>query len=159
MIPESPGWLVARGRKEEAKESLLWLRGPGLTTDKEYEELCETNNKREEKKESLLKAVHMPSVWKPFFILLAFFAFQQISGIYIILFYAVNVLKDIGIDLNEYSASVGIGVIRLFASIAGAGLANSFGRKVLAFVSGLGMTISAVGVALAFRLELSPFFD
>ncbi|XP_029050612.1 facilitated trehalose transporter Tret1-2 homolog isoform X2 [Osmia bicornis bicornis] len=154
MIPESPGWLVARGRKEEAKVSLLWLRGPGLTTDKEYEELCETNDKREEKKESLLKAVHMPSVWKPFFILLAFFAFQQISGIYIILFYAVNVLKDIGIDLNEYSASVGVGVIRLFASIAGAGLANSFGRKVLAFVSGLGMTISAVGVALAFRFKL-----
>ncbi|XP_076241193.1 facilitated trehalose transporter Tret1 isoform X2 [Calliopsis andreniformis] len=154
MIPETPGWLVARGRNDEAKESLLWLRGPGLNTDKEYQELCEINAKREEKKESLLKALHMPSVWKPFLILLAFFALQQMSGIYIILFYTVNILKDIGIDLNEYSASVGIGVIRLFASIAGAGLANSFGRKALAFVSGLGMAISAVGVSLAFRFKL-----
>ncbi|XP_076679823.1 facilitated trehalose transporter Tret1 isoform X2 [Andrena cerasifolii] len=154
MIPETPGWLVARGRTEEAKESLLWLRGPGLTTDKEYQELCETNVKREEKKESLVKALHMPSVWKPFLILLTFFALQQMSGIYIILFYAVNVLEDIGIDLNEYSASVGIGVIRLFASVAGAGLANSFGRKTLAFVSGLGMAISAAGVAASFRFKL-----
>ncbi|XP_017798552.1 PREDICTED: facilitated trehalose transporter Tret1 isoform X1 [Habropoda laboriosa] len=153
-IPETPGWLVARGRKEEAKESLLWLRGPGLSTDKEYEELCEANVKREEGKQSLFTALHMPSVWKPFLILLGFFTFQQMSGIYIILLYTVSVLKKIGIDLNEYTASVGIGVIRLFASIAGAGLANSFGRKVLAFVSGLGMAISAVGVALAYRFKL-----
>ncbi|XP_076654572.1 facilitated trehalose transporter Tret1 isoform X3 [Halictus rubicundus] len=157
MIPETPGWLVARGRNDEAKESLLWLRGPGSSTDKEYEELCETNLKREKKKESsLIKALHMPSVWKPFLILLVFFALQQMSGIYIILFYAVNVLEDIGlnIDVNEYTASVGIGVIRLFASIAGAGLANSFGRKVLAFISGIGMAVSAVGVALTFRFKL-----
>ncbi|XP_033349467.1 facilitated trehalose transporter Tret1-like isoform X2 [Bombus vosnesenskii] len=155
MIPETPSWLVARGRNEEAKESLLWLRGSGLTTDKEYEELCDANAKREEGKESLLKALHMPSVWKPFLVLCAFFALQQMSGIYIILFYTVSILEDIGIDLNEYSASVGIGVIRLFASIAGAGLANSFGRKALAFVSGLGMAISAVGVALSYRFKLS----
>lgn len=154
MIPETPGWLIARGQTEEAKESLLWLRGSGLSTDKEYDELCEANVKREERKESLLKALHMPNVWKPFLILLIFFALQQISGIYIILFYTVNILKDIGIDLNEYSASVGIGVIRLFSSIAGAGLANSFGRKALAFVSGLGMAISAVGVALSYRFKL-----
>ncbi|KZC05820.1 Facilitated trehalose transporter Tret1-2 like protein, partial [Dufourea novaeangliae] len=156
MIPETPEWLVARGRNDEAKQSLLWLRGPGSTTDKEYEELCETNLKREKKKESVVKALHTPSVWKPFLILLTFFALQQMSGIYIILFYAVNVLEDIdiNIDINEYTASVGIGVIRLFASIAGAGLANSFGRKVLAFVSGLGMAISAVGVALTFRFKL-----
>ncbi|XP_012171287.1 facilitated trehalose transporter Tret1 isoform X1 [Bombus terrestris] len=154
MIPETPSWLVARGRNEEAKESLLWLRGSGLTTDREYEELCEANAKREEGKESLLKALHMPSVWKPFLVLCAFFALQQMSGIYIILFYTVSILEDIGIDLNEYSASVGIGVIRLFASIAGAGLANSFGRKALTFVSGLGMAISAVGVALSYRFKL-----
>ncbi|XP_060827367.1 facilitated trehalose transporter Tret1-like isoform X1 [Bombus pascuorum] len=154
MIPETPSWLVARGRNEEAKESLLWLRGSSLTTDREYEELCEANVKREEGKESLLKALHMPSVWKPFLVLFAFFALQQMSGIYIILFYTVSILEEIGIDLNEYSASVGIGVIRLFASIAGAGLANSFGRKALAFVSGLGMAISAVGVALSYRFKL-----
>ena len=156
MIPETPSWLVARGRNEEAKESLLWLRGSGLTTDREYEELCEANAKREEGKESLLKALHMPSVWKPFLVLCAFFALQQMSGIYIILFYTVSILEDIGIDLNEYSASVGIGVIRLFASIAGAGLANSFGRKALTFVSGLGMAISAVGVALSYRFVSFP---
>lgn len=154
MLPETPVWLAARGRTEEAKESLLWLRGPGLNTDKEYQELCEAQLKRKEKKESLLRALHMPNVWKPFLILLSFFALQQLSGIYVILFYVVNVLKDIGIDVNEYAASVGVGVIRLFASILGAGLANNIGRKTLAFVSGFGMAVAAGGVALSSRFVI-----
>ncbi|XP_011859947.1 PREDICTED: facilitated trehalose transporter Tret1-2 homolog [Vollenhovia emeryi] len=156
-LPETPAWLASRGRTDEAKEALLWLRGPGLNVDEEYRELCETNAKRKEKKEGLLRALHKPNVWKPFLILLAFFTLQQLSGIYVILFYAVSVLKDIGIDVNEYAASVGMGVIRLFASILGAGLANSFGRKILAFASGFGMAASAVGVALFFRFELSSW--
>lgn len=151
MLPETPAWLASRGRTDEAKEALLWLRGPGLDADKEYQELCETNAKREEKKESALRSLHMPSVWKPFLILLAFFALQQLSGIYVILFYAVSVLKDIGIDVNEYAASIGIGVIRLLTSILGVVLANTFGRKTLAFISGLGMTVAAMGVALSVR--------
>jgi len=158
MLPETPAWLASTGRTDEAKDALLWLRGPGLNVDEEYRVLCETNAKREKKKESLLQALHKPNVWKPFLILLIFFALQQLSGIYVILFYAVNVLKDIGLDVNEYVASVGMGVIRLFAAILGAGLANSFGRKILAFASGSGMAIAAVGVALSFRFaHFNPF--
>ncbi|KAL6443661.1 hypothetical protein ACFW04_001641 [Cataglyphis niger] len=154
MLPETPAWLISRGRTDEAKEALLWLRGSGFNVDKEYQDLCDANTKRKEKEENLLRALHMPNVWKPFLILLIFFTLQQLSGIYIILFYAVNVLENIDIDINEYVASVGMGVIRLFASILGAGLANIFGRKSLAFVSGFGMAITAMGIALSLRFEL-----
>ncbi|XP_066596395.1 facilitated trehalose transporter Tret1-2 homolog [Prorops nasuta] len=151
MIPESPSWLVSRGRREEGKDSLLWLRGSGSCTEKEYEELCDCSAKREEKQKSLVGSLHRPSVWKPFLILLLFFTLQQLSGIYVILFYAVSVLKDIGLDINEYLGSVAIGIVRLFAAIVGAGLANCVGRKSLAFASGFGMALSAFGVALSFR--------
>lgn len=157
MLPETPAWLASRDRTDEAKEALLWLRGPGFNVDKEYQELRDANAKRKKKEESLLRALHKPNVWKPFLILLVFFALQQLSGIYVILFYAVNVLEDIGVDVNEYAASVGMGVIRLFASILGAGLANTFGRKCLAFVSGFGMAIAAMGVALSSRFAFSIF--
>ena len=93
-------------------------------------------------------------VWKPFIILFLFFALQQLSGIYIILFYAVNVLKDIGVSIDEYLGSVGIGAVRLLASILGAAFARSFGRKTLACISGLGMAFSALGVALSVRYEI-----
>ncbi|XP_020281375.1 facilitated trehalose transporter Tret1-2 homolog isoform X2 [Pseudomyrmex gracilis] len=154
ILPETPAWLISRGRTNEAKEVLLWLRGPGLNVDKEYQELCEANAKRKEKKESLLRALHMPNIWKPFLILLIFFVLQQLSGIYVILFYAVSMLKDTGIDVNEYAASVGIAVIRLFASIFGAALANHFGRKSLTFASSFTMAVAASGIALSFRFDL-----
>lgn len=150
MLPETPVWLISRGRTDEAKEALLWLRGPEFNVDKEYQELSNANAKRKEK-EDLLQALHKPNVWKPFLILLVFFTFQQLSGIYVIVFYAVNVLEDIGVDVNEYVATVGMGVIRFFASILGAGLANVFGRKSLTFISGFGMAVAAMGIALSFR--------
>lgn len=97
----------------------------------------------------------MPNVWKPFLILLVFFAIQQLSGIYVILFYAVNVLKNVGMDVNEYAASVGMAFIRLFTSILGAGLANNLGRRTLASVSGFGMAAAAMGIALSLRFVFS----
>ncbi|XP_011264218.1 facilitated trehalose transporter Tret1-2 homolog [Camponotus floridanus] len=153
MLPETPAWLISRGRTDEAKEALLWLRGPGFNVDKEYQELSDANAKRKEKKINLLRALHKPNVWKPFLILLVFFTLQQLSGIYVIVFYAVNVLEDIGLDVNEYMATVGMGVIRFFMSILGAALANTFGRKSLAFISGFGMAIAAMGIALSFRFK------
>lgn len=149
MLPETPAWLATRGRMDEARQSLLWLRGPGINTEAEHQALCTANTIREQKKNSLLRALNKPNVWKPFLILFLFFAFQQLCGIYVILFYTVNIIEDIGVRLDEYYASVGIGVVRLFASIAGAGLASNFDRKTMACLSGLGMAASAMGVALS----------
>ena len=151
MLPETPAWLATRGRIEEAKESLFWLRGPGITTENEYRELCTTNVKREQKKSNLLEALHSPSVWKPFIILFLFFGLQQISGIYVILFYAVTVLEDIGVMIDGYAGSVGLALVRLAASLVGVALAGHFGRKTLACASGFGMAFSAAGVALSIR--------
>lgn len=139
---------------DDAKEALLWLRGPGLATEAEYQELCTSNIQQERKKGNLLKTLHKPNVWKPFLILFFFFAFQQLSGIYIILFYAVTVLTDVGVNIDQYVGSVGIGIVRLFTAIIGAGLARAFNRKTLACISGLGMTMFAAGVALSIRFNL-----
>lgn len=150
-MPETPAWLVSRGKTEEAKKSLYWLRGTSIQTETEYENLCHLNKKPTETQVNLFKSLLEPCVWKPFLILLTFFALQQLTGIYIILFYTVNLLDDIGVTLNEYVGSVGVGVIRLFASILGAALATSVDRRVLAAVSGLGMAFSSTGIALSMR--------
>lgn len=160
MLPESPAWLVRRGRLDEAKESLISLRGPGLICDNEYSELCynasvqQSNCKKSFK--DLIQSLFRANVWKPFIILFIFFALQQLCGIYVILFYAVNVVEDVGASIDEYAGSVAIGVVRLVASILGAGLASHFGRKTMACTSALGMALSAAGVALSMRYEDIP---
>ncbi|KAG8039538.1 hypothetical protein G9C98_008181 [Cotesia typhae] len=155
VIPESPAWLVRKNRLNEAKQALLWLRGPGLDCEDEYKQLCTSSIKQSEKKSENLSKV-IKTIWKPFIILFLFFALQQMCGIYVILFYAVNFLKDIGTDIDEYVASVGISIIRLAAAILGAGLANHFGRKCLACTSGLGMALSSGGIAFAIKYQGIP---
>ncbi|XP_043280668.1 facilitated trehalose transporter Tret1-like [Venturia canescens] len=154
MLPETPAWLATRGRVEEAKESLFWLRGPGISTENEYKELCSTNVIREKEKSTIIEALHSPRVWKPFLILFAFFALQQLSGIYVILFYAVTVLEDIGVKMDAYTGSVGLALVRLVASLLGVGLAGYFGRRTLACASAFGMAVSAGGVALSMRYDV-----
>ncbi|XP_015111654.1 facilitated trehalose transporter Tret1 [Diachasma alloeum] len=151
LIPESPAWLARKGRLPEAQESLLWLRGPGIVCDNEYRELCGVASVEHRKDEqvNLPAAILHPNLWKPFLILFVFFALQQMSGIYIILFYTVNVLKDIGGDIDEYAVSVGIGVVRLLAAILGAICAGHFDRTTLACTSAIGMAVSALSVTIS----------
>ena len=45
FMPESARWLVARGKEERAKKSLLWLRGPNIKIEKEIGEIKESLSK------------------------------------------------------------------------------------------------------------------
>jgi len=162
-VPESPPWLAAHGRGAEALSALMWLRRNPATAEAELSELMDTvakekNNNRNHINlmpnnrcnttavKNALKPFFRPTAWKPFIILLLFFAFQEGSGIYIILYYAVNLFREVSTGLNEYVASIIVGGVRLAMSVVGAILMNSYGRKTLAVVSGLGMAISmAVG--------------
>lgn len=62
-----------------------------------------------------------PRVYKPFLILISLFFFQQISGPYVIIFYAIDLFKVLGGQfgdyINEYGAMLLLGIIRFLMSI------------------------------------------
>lgn len=90
----------------------------------------------------------------PVLLLMVIFLFQQLSGTYPIIFYAVQVFQSIGgqfgAGLDADSATIILGIIRFATSLLTAGLSRSFGRRPLLMVSGVGMTISAFIAALYF---------
>lgn len=61
-------------------------------------------------------SVLVPSILKPVIILFFIFLFQQLSGGYVIIFYAVHVFKmvggNFGSGFDEYDALVFLGLIR-----------------------------------------------
>ncbi|KAG8222810.1 hypothetical protein J437_LFUL005016, partial [Ladona fulva] len=74
--------------------------------------------------------------WKPLLMLTIMFVFQQFAGVYITLFYAVNVFKEMGGGaLDEYIASILVGVVRFFMSLVNIWLFRKYGRRPLITIS------------------------
>lgn len=91
----------------------------------------------------------------PLSLLMTIFLFQQLSGTYPIIFYAVQIFQSIGgnfgAGLNEDSATILLGIIRFVTSILTAGLSRSYGRRSLLIFSGVGMTLSGFATAVYFQ--------
>lgn len=86
------------------------------------EPLVQRNSSNVENNSAWYEIYLHPRVYKPLIILLLIFVFQQISGAYVIIFYAVNIFLKIGghfgEGINEYGALMLLGSIRFIMSIA-----------------------------------------
>ena len=116
-----------------------------------------------------LRGFLKPTGWKPLTILFLFFSFQQFSGIYITLFYAVTwfqvnnnlpsqhckssiwslysmiivitVIQEVGSGVDAYIASILVGVTRFLCSMVNTWLLRRYKRRLLCIISSLGMTL------------------
>lgn len=80
---------------------------------------CEKNNIQDTNHS--FKIYTQPKVYKPLILLICLFIFQQLSGAYAVIFYAVNLFQKIGGQfgngINEYEAMLFLGAIRFIMSI------------------------------------------
>ncbi|KAJ8941213.1 hypothetical protein NQ314_010461 [Rhamnusium bicolor] len=156
FIPESPAWLVSKGRIEQAAKSLRWInkyqpqpenRNESLAElqlhflQKEHQQKLEEQDRRGSGGFAKLKEFFKPTGYKPIVILFGLFFFQQFSGIYITLFYSVTFFKEVGSTLNPYLASVLIGTVRMIMSCVNTYLLRTFHRRPLVMISGICMGI------------------
>ncbi|KAL1501226.1 hypothetical protein ABEB36_006593 [Hypothenemus hampei] len=101
-----------------------------------------------------------PMVWKPFLILLIIFVFQQLSGAYVIIFYAVEIFREITgryESMDGFGELVVLGSIRFVVSIISALLSRKVGRRKLMFVSCLGMIITSISCGLLMYIIRTHF--
>ncbi|XP_069699279.1 solute carrier family 2, facilitated glucose transporter member 8-like isoform X2 [Periplaneta americana] len=94
-----------------------------------------------------------PEVWKPLLILNLYFFFMQMSGVYVVIFYAVDIIRTVVDDIDAFEGSVYLGILQLIASFAGSYALNRCGRRLMSLFSGLLMTFCMFGLGL--YLELS----
>lgn len=147
FLPESPGFLLKNGKMIEAFEVLLWFRRNNAVAQHEIDRFQENQKASAMTDANLKQLILSPQTVKPFFILVALFLLQEFSGIYTLLFYAVEFFKETDPSINEYVASIIVGAIRFSMSIMAAFLINTFGRKTLCISSSAGMTLTMVVVA------------
>lgn len=142
FLPESPGNLYNSGKQEECLKSLEWFRQNPIQARKEYDIMCDNNDNSKTNEKQKRNFILSPNAIKPFFLLITLFLLQALSGIYSILFYAVNFFRDSDIIMDENLSTIIFAAIRLIMSIIGAILINFYGRKSLLMLSSGGMALS-----------------
>lgn len=156
VIPESPLWLRDQNRPEEALEIMKKFRGIPKDQQAPPEVLFELKPRSQKKNQNLLKHLVKRSSLVPFAIMLAYFLFQQFSGIFVVIYNAVDIMAKSGVQVDKvdpYLGAVLIGVARLIASLLTAGVSRKFGRRVPSMISGIGMTIFMGALSLYIYLS------
>ncbi|CAH0592400.1 unnamed protein product [Chrysodeixis includens] len=148
MIPETPRWYISRGRHEEARKALRWLRGKNAKIDNEMRDIGYTDNQLGNESISMKELFSM-TYMRSILICLGLMSFQQLSGINAVIFYTVNIFKMSGSSIDENLATIIVGIVNFVSTFIATALIDRAGRKVLLYISSVTMTIT-LGVLGAF---------
>lgn len=159
-IPESPTWLISKKRFDDAELSLNTLRGVPLRNAKSNHAVLEELNLLKDKiiysnnnpHTSIYSMLKQKQVYKPLGIMIGFFAFQQFSGIFVIIVYAVQFTAEVGVLIDPFLCTVLIGIIRVIATVMVGYVLDSVGRKPPSIFSGIGMSICMFGLTICMWL-------
>jgi SP family arabinose:H+ symporter-like MFS transporter len=152
-LPESPRWLLRRGRREHGLATLR-LINPAMT-DAELDALAgEIEAGSPGENGSGLRGFLTKKLKRP--ILLAFLIafFNQLSGINAVLYFAPRIFELTGLT-NQAALlqSVGIGVTNLIFTFVGLWLIDRLGRRTLLYIGSVGYILSLGLCAWAFFTE------
>lgn len=160
IVPESPHWLLTFTKRDpsEVREVMHWVYRKRSLAEEQFYQLISTERSPQRSiadstpNQFTLKLYLQPRVYRPLMILLLLFVFQQLSGAYVLIFYALNVFMEIGGSqaqgFNEYNALVFLGLIRFIMSILTSGFSRKFGRRPLLISSASTMGCFATIAAL-----------
>jgi MFS family permease len=144
---ESPHWLIAQGREDEAREVLRRVRDEA-GIDAEIAEVRELSARR-----SSFREVLNPAMRHVMVIGVALAVFQQITGINTIIYYAPTLLSSAGLGNSAaLLANVVNGAVNVAMTIVAIRLLDRTGRRPLLLGGTTGMAAGMIVVALTFAI-------
>ncbi|XP_072402989.1 facilitated trehalose transporter Tret1-2 homolog isoform X1 [Diabrotica undecimpunctata] len=152
FIPETPKFLLGKGKLGQAKSSLQWLRGKNSDIEKEFADLQRIQQESNALNANILDLLSKKNM-KLLVVALGLMFFQQFSGINAVIFYTTKIFKESGSSLDEKYCTVIVGVVNFVSTFIAAMLIDRLGRKILLYISSVSMIVSLAVLGIYFFLK------
>jgi MFS transporter, SP family, xylose:H+ symportor len=154
FVPESPRWLVKRGKQLDATHVLTRVGGAAYAGES-LAEMQQTAARDRESKVRLSTLTHKP-VFRALTIGVTLAVLQQWSGINIIFNYAEEIYRHAGYGVNEILFNIVItGSVNLLFTFLALGFVDKVGRRPLMLLGCGGIGIAHFLIGLAYRMGLT----
>jgi sugar porter (SP) family MFS transporter len=146
LIPESPRWLIKRGRREQA-EGVLARFGH----DNPVQEAGEIVASLQAEIGGVHQSLFQPKYLKPLLLACMVAAFNQLDGINAVLYYSADIFRMAGADkAGALMQSIIIGFTNLVMTLLAMVLIDRVGRKALLLVGSVTFVVSHLLAAWVF---------
>lgn len=155
---ETPRWLLAHGRKDEAIAVLKFLRGPKFDSSTELK-MIQVNiaSTPKLKTKQTLKEFTKGNVIVPMVLAILSAVFLQSGGLNAIVAFSALILQSAGVPSFRQIALYGTGCTRLILNMIIVFLADIIGRKVLLFISSIGTFLGTTMLGVHFYITDPSF--
>jgi SP family sugar:H+ symporter-like MFS transporter len=149
QIPESPRYLVARGKLDEAQKVLVNIVGRANVSAKVEEILSTLSTEHRPRFGDLFggRAGLLPLVW----VGIALSVFQQFVGINVIFYYSSVLWQAVGFsEQNALLITTITNLTNIVTTLVAISIIDRLGRKPLLLIGSAGMTVMLGGLAVLF---------
>lgn len=154
-MPESPTYLVNRGKLEQAEKVFGFLRGWTHDNHSEIERLKYEEEQRQlvNQNSSLKVSFSRIEAKKALFIISGLYVFHQLCGINVVIFNATEIFKNAKTGIDANYQTMGIGLIQVLMTLLSVFVADKLGRKVMLFLSQMLMAITTSCLGIYFIIK------
>ncbi len=151
FLPETPRWLMSKGREEEARKVLDRIESPEFIDDSIS---AMKSDIAIDKSQQGFREIFKPWLRNALIIAMGIMFFQQFVGINTVIYYSPKIFLAAGFEGAEaaIAASVIVGVVNVLFTIVSLFIIDRLGRRKLYFIGVTGIFFALISMGLGFML-------